>query len=258
MMPSATTTLEDMIRRDRWLILVGIVLSVGLAWAYLVDMALGMSDTTMMMAEATPWAAGTVVSMIIMWAVMMVGMMLPSASPMILIFAKVARRKRELGRVSAPTPIFVLGYVVVWTVFSIAAGLVQSALQGVALLSPMLVSTSGYLGGGLFVLAGLYQLTPLKNACLRYCRSPMDFVLNHWREGRRGAFLMGLEHGAWCAGCCWAIMALLFVLGGMNLVWVAALTVLVLVEKVIPGGEWVARGGGIAMLGIGIYLLVVA
>ena len=257
-MPSATTTLEDTIRRDRCFILVGIVLSVALAWAYLVDMALGMSGTTMMMAAATPWAFGTVVSMIIMWAIMMVGMMLPSASPMILIYAKVVRRKRELGRVTAPTPIFVLGYVVVWTIFSIAAGLVQSALQDVALLSPMLVSTSGYLGGGLFVLAGLYQLTPLKNACLRHCRSPMDFVLNHWREGRRGAFLMGLEHGAWCAGCCWAVMVLLFVLGVMNLAWVAALTVLVLVEKVIPGGEWVARGGGIAMLGIGIYLLVIA
>jgi len=257
-MSSATTTLEATIRRDRWFILGGIVLSVGLAWAYLVDMALGMSGTTMMMAEATPWAVGTVVSMVIMWAIMMVGMMLPSASPMILVYAKVVRRKRELGRVSAPTSIFVLGYVVVWTVFSIAAGLVQSALQDVALLSPMLVSTSGYLGGGLFVLAGLYQLTPLKNACLRYCRSPMDFVLNHWREGRRGAFLMGLEHGAWCAGCCWAIMVLLFVLGVMNLAWVAALTVLVLVEKVIPGGEWVARGSGIAMLALGIYLLVVA
>ena len=256
-MPSATTTLKDTIRRDRWFILVGIVLSVALAWVYLIDMALGMSGTTMMMAAATPWAVGTVVSMIIMWAVMMVGMMLPSASPMILIYAKVVRRKRELGRVTAPTSIFVLGYVVVWTVFSIAAGLVQSALQDVALLSPMLVSTSGYLGGGLFVLAGLYQLTPLKNACLRHCRSPMDFVLNHWREGRRGAFFMGLEHGAWCAGCCWAVMVLLFVLGVMNLAWVAALTVLVLVEKVIPGGEWVARGGGIAMLGIGIYLLVV-
>ena len=203
------------IRRDRWIILGGIVVAVGLAWAWLVDMALdmsampGMADgagmsgdmgaSSMMMATAGPWAWSTVLPMIVMWAVMMVGMMLPSATPMILVYAKVARRKRELGRPHATTGIFVLGYIVVWTVFSVAAALLQSALQDAALLSPMLVSTSGYLGGGLFVAAGLYQLTPLKHACLRHCRSPLDFVLHHWREGRAGGFRMGLEHGAFCA-----------------------------------------------------------
>jgi predicted metal-binding membrane protein len=177
---------------------------------------------------------------------------------MILLFAMVNRKKREAGHPFVPTSAFALGYAGAWTAFSLFATIGQWALHSAALLSPMLVSTSGGLAGALFIAAGAYQLTPLKHACLKNCRSPLHFIMARWRNGAAGAFRMGLEHGAYCVGCCWFLMGLLFVLGVMNLLWVAALTVLVLVEKAGPRGEWTARIGGIAMLAAGLYLLIPA
>jgi predicted metal-binding membrane protein len=187
---------------------------------------------------------------------MMVGMMTPSAAPMVLVFATLNRNKRARDQNFVPTSIFLLGYLAAWGAFSLAATLAQWALDGVALLSSEVAAINPLVGGPLAILAGLYQFTPLKQACLRNCRSPFAFVLNHWREGRSGALRMGLEHGGYCLGCCWMLMALLFVVGVMNLIWVAALALFVFVEKLLPGGPHVGKVGGGIMLVLGMFLLV--
>ena len=259
--------IEGIARRDRLVVLAGLVVAAALAWLYLIDMALDMaSDMAPGMAPGMEGGGGAMMAMQAwsvtegllmwaMWAVMMVAMMVPSAAPMILIFARVDR-SRSAGRPFTATTLFALGYVLVWAAFSVAATAMQWGLQNAALLSPMMVSTSTILGGALFIAAGVYQWTPLKYACLKHCRSPMSFIMGHWRPGRAGALRMGLGHGAFCLGCCGFVMGLLFVGGVMNLAWVAAITVFVVAEKLLPRGEWVARIGGVAMVAAGIYLLV--
>lgn len=193
--------------------------------------------------------------LIAMWAVMMLAMMLPSALPMVLTFAAVGRNRQRTGRNYVPVAVFVAGYVVVWSGFSVVAAVAQWWLHRAALLSAAMVSTSGVLAGMVLIVAGIFQFTPLKNACLSRCRGTLEFVMTRWREGAAGALRMGIEHGAFCAGCCWALMALLFVLGVMNLFWVAALTGLVCFEKILPGRLRLPLLTGIVMLGAGLYLL---
>ena len=262
--------IEGIARRDRLVVLAGLVVAAALAWLYLIDMALdtgggmgsgmgpGIGGNAMAaggaMMAIQAWSAVDGLLMWAMWAVMMVAMMVPSAAPMVLIFARVDRAQGT-GRAYAPTTLFALAYVLVWAGFSMAATAMQWGLQNAALLSPTMVSTSQVLGGVLFVAAGIYQWTPLKHACLKHCRSPFAFIMGHWRPGRWGAFRMGVGHGAFCLGCCGFVMGLLFVGGVMNLAWVAAITVFVVAEKLAPKGEWVARVGGVAMVAAGIYLL---
>jgi len=185
---------------------------------------------------------------------MMLGMMLPSAAPMILTFETLQRRKRERDEAYVPTAIFVAGYLLVWGAFSLAATVAQWWLQQAALLSPMLALETPLLGALIFVLAGLYQWTPLKYACLRQCRSPFGFLLSQWRDGWRGALRMGVRHGLYCLGCCWVLMLLLFTFGVMNLVWVAAVAAFVCAEKLLPGGLWIGRASGLAAMGFGASL----
>jgi len=187
-----------------------------------------------------------------MWMVMMAAMMLPSATPMILAYAAISR-----GRVHslAATWLFAVAYLVIWTVFSGAATAGQLALEDASLLYGPSRTTS-IVGAALLVLAGVYQLTPLKNACLAHCRSPLGFFMTKWRDGRTGGFTMGVKHGAYCVGCCGMLMGLLFVFGVMNLLWVAALSVLVLLEKIAPFGRAIARVSGVAMLAGAIALMV--
>ena len=248
-------------RRDRATILLALLGVTAIAWLYLLAMpqdaaGMAMDDMPgMAMPMAAPWTPLTFALTFAMWWVMMLGMMLPSAAPMILTFATLNRGKRAHGETFVPTSVFTFGYLIVWGVFSLAATLAQWALGSAALLSPMASLTSPMIGGVLLILAGLYQFTPLKQACLRNCRSPFAFVLNHWRDGRIGALRMGLEHGAFCLGCCWILMALLFVVGVMNLLWVAAIAAFVFAEKLLPGGVWLGRIGGAAMLAFGVFLL---
>jgi hypothetical protein len=155
------------------------------------------------------WSWVEVGALVIMWSVMMVAMMTPAAAPMILMFATIHRRRTAEGRPATPTAIFVLGYLVIWTIYSVVAALAQASLHAAALLSPAMAATSPLLAGGLLVAAGVFQWTPLKRACLAACRSPLSFLMTGWREGRAGAFVMGLRHGLYCLGCCWALMALL-------------------------------------------------
>ncbi|HUH83791.1 MAG TPA: DUF2182 domain-containing protein [Stellaceae bacterium] len=258
-----TLLLEILLRRDRAVILAALACVTALAWLYLHALAAGMAAMDgmadmpgmVMSAAATPWTATDLALTLVMWCVMMVGMMLPSAAPMILTFATVNRRKRVREQPFASTGAFAAGYLLAWGAFSLAATLAQWGSQQAALLS-MAAATSPVLGGALFIAAGVYQLTPLKHACLRRCRSPFDFVINGWREGTLGALKMGLAHGLYCLGCCWILMGLLFAEGVMNLLWAAAIGAFVLVEKLFPAGEWIARAGGILMLAFGSYLLV--
>jgi predicted metal-binding membrane protein len=175
---------------------------------------------------------------------------------MILTFATVNRRKHERGQPFVPTMVFTAGYLIAWALFGIFATFADWALERAALISPMTGRLTPMLGAIVVVVAGIYQLSPLKSVCLRHCRSPFDFVLNHWRDGASGALRMGAEHGLYCLGCCWFLMALMFAAGIMSLLWMAVIAVFVLLEKLLPAGTWLARAGGVAMLGIGVYLLV--
>jgi predicted metal-binding membrane protein len=154
-----------------------------------------------------------------------------------------------------PTGLFLLGYLIVWIGFSALAAVAQWILHATALLSPMMVSTSPILGGAILITAGAFQWTPLKNACLTHCRSPLNFLMTGWREGKRGALAMGLKHGAYCTGCCWFLMALLFVAGVMNLWWIAIIAGFVLLEKVAPRGLWVGKIAGLALATWGLWMI---
>jgi predicted metal-binding membrane protein len=251
---SETTAVEAVLKRDRALVLAGVAGLSALAWAYLLALAGGTPHEDMAMAMAMPhmqaWGATEVVLTWVMWSVMMVAMMTPSAAPMILTFATINRRRRAQQGPLVPTAVFVLGYLLVWGGFSVVATLAQWGLHTAALLSPMVVITSPFMGGLLLMAAGLFQWTPLKSTCLMQCRSPLGFLMTAWREGAWGALVMGLRHGLYCVGCCWVLMALLFVAGVMNL-----LATLVLVEKVLPRGALVGRvAGGVFMLA-GLVLL---
>jgi predicted metal-binding membrane protein len=213
------------------------------------------AEMAMAMSRMTTWGALDLVLLFVMWSVMMVAMMVPSASPLMLLFAKLNRQRRDREDPVVPTAVFLLGYLLVWTGFSALATLAQWGLHSAALLSPMMVSTSSVMGGFLLLAAGIFQWTPLKNACLIHCRSPLAFLMSEWRDGKRGALLMGVKHGSYCVGCCWILMALLFVAGVMNLLWVASITAFVLIEKVVPRGELVGRVAGVVLSLAGILLV---
>lgn len=248
--------------RERFIVLGSLLGVVALAWLYLWWEAAQMAATPMAtgdamqaMAQPQTWQPHALVLTFLMWAIMMVGMMLPGAAPMILLFAAVNRKKREQGMTYVSTGAFAVGYLLAWTSFSLLATTAQWGLHEASLLSPMMASTSAVLGGLLFLAAGIYQWTPLKQVCLNHCRSPLAFILGHWRSGAKGALVMGLEHGAFCIGCCWFLMGLLFVLGVMNLLWVAVLTLLVLLEKMAPFGIWQTRLSGAVLTALGAGLL---
>jgi predicted metal-binding membrane protein len=222
-------------------------------WLQVREMA-GIEDMAMP-TEFGPWTISDVALNIAIWWIMMIGMMLPSAMPMVLVFAAANRSRRTRGGAFVPTAVFAAGYLIAWAVFGLAATFAEWGLEQAALISPATQRVGPTLGAGIVIAAGLYQLTPLKNACLAHCRSPLDFVLNHWREGTAGAVRMGLEHGFYCLGCCWVLMALLFAVGVMNLLWVAVLTAFVLIEKLVPAGQWIPRASGLLLLGFGVFLL---
>ena len=183
-----------------------------------------------------------------MWAVMMIAMMVPSATPMVFAFLQVNQGRKAANRPYVPVTIFLLGYLAVWTAFSAFATLAQWGLHRAALLSPAMAATSPVLNGVLLIAAGIFQWTPLKLACLKGCRSPLSFLMSEWRDGAAGAFAMGLKHGAYCVGCCWVLMALLFVAGVMNLLWVAVIALFVMAEKLLRKGELIARISGVALI----------
>jgi predicted metal-binding membrane protein len=253
------TRLEAVLRRDRTIVLAGLAAMTLVAWAYLVSLVWGMRTMDMAPDMAMPqmqsWGAVELLLLFVMWAIMMVAMMVPSVAPLLLMFAR-ANRQKGGSRVVGSAGILLLGYLLAWVGFSILATLAQWRLHSAALLSPMMVTTSSIFGGLLLVAAGVFQFTPLKRACLVRCRSPLSFLMSDWRDGQWGTFVMGLKHGAYCVGCCWMLMALLFVAGVMNLLWVAAIAVFILVEKVAPRGNLIGRIAGAALIVAGIALIV--
>jgi predicted metal-binding membrane protein len=267
--------LQVVLRRDRAVMLAALVVVTALAWGYVLWLAADMDDMGGMdmpglrtiptgmgwMAPVTaPWGTIEFVFVFAMWAVMMIGMMTPSAAPMILIYARVGRQAAEGGKPFAPSGWLAGGYLLVWIGFAMIATCVQWGMERGALLTTMMAAASSALGGIVLLAVGLYQWTPLKNACLRYCQSPLLFISRYggFRPDARGSLVLGMRHGAVCVGCCWALMALLFVGGIMNALWIAAITILVLAEKVIPAGRVIARIAGVGLFLWGVWVLTEA
>ena len=231
-----------------------------LAWVYLFHLSRQMSAAAaddarmaaMGMAVTAQWTRTDVFLTFVMWTVMMVGMMAPSVTPVLLLAANAPRSERH---VIPPVLLFGAGYLLVWVGFSAIATVTQWLLHAGALLSPAMAASSPRISGAILIGAGLYQLTPLKNMCLTHCRSPIDFLMSHWRGGRAGPIRMGMHHGLYCLGCCWALMAVLFAVGVMNLAGVVILTVFILAERVGRGGAIISRVGGVAMIGVGVVLV---
>jgi predicted metal-binding membrane protein len=245
----------EVLARNRALTIVAMVGLMVVAWAYTAYLAVDVrsaSMRSMVAAAGAPasmaWRPSDVTFMLVMWSVMMVAMMLPSATPMILLFERVGRRREAEGRPRTSVAVFVAGYIVAWLGFSAVATFANWGLHQAGLLTTMMGRTTPMVAGFVLIAAGVFQWTPLKEACLTHCRSPLAFLTMHWREGAGGALRMGLHHGLYCVGCCWLLMALLFVLGVMNLAWIAALTVVVLLEKLSPGGEWWSRVSGASLV----------
>jgi predicted metal-binding membrane protein len=267
----AGPSLEGVVRRDRAVILAALATLTVLTWAYVVWLAAGMSAPDMssgampslfawLEPASASWSALAALLVFAMWTVMMIGMMTPSAAPMILIYARVAREAAARRRPFAAVGWFLLGYLSVWTGFAVIATALQWALQRDALLSPALNVAGRHIEGVLLIVAGVYQWSPLKQACLRQCRAPLAFIQQHggFRPGVRGALGLGMAHGRYCLGCCWLLMVLLFVGGIMNVLRSVALATLVLAEKVVPRGVLLSRLVGIALLLLGSYLLLQA
>ena len=227
-----------------------------LAWAYLLMGAGTMQemDGMVMAMSVWPWTASHAALMFVMWLVMMTAMMLPSAVPVILLYRTLSRRND--GGTTGASGFFALGYLAVWGGFSLLALVAQYFLERAELLSPMMESASTGLSGALLIAAGIYQFTPLKRSCLRLCRSPLEFFMAHWRSGKLGACALGAKHGIYCVACCWGLMLLLFVGGVMNLMWIIGLAIFVLIEKLVPAGQWVGQAAGVLLAGAGAALLV--
>jgi predicted metal-binding membrane protein len=266
------STLEAVLRRDRLVVAGALATIIALAWGYVLwlanDMDMGGMDMTgfrmipagmgIMLPASTPWTAIESAYLFAMWAVMMVGMMTPSAAPMILMYARVGRQGKAEGKPFAATGWFAAGYFLAWTGFSLAATFVQWVFERAALLDSRMASASNVLGGIVLIAAGVYQWTPLKDVCLVQCQTPLQFLMRHggFRRDLQGCLLLGLQHGGYCVGCCWVLMALLFVGGVMNVLWIAILALLILLEKLTPIGRWIARAAGIACVAAGARMLL--
>ena len=266
--------LAAVLRRDRAIVIAALATLTALAWAYLWwladDMEMGGMDMSgfrmipsgmgLMAPAAAPWKGIEFAFVFAMWAVMMIGMMTPSAAPMIMVYARVGRQAAQQGKPLAASAYFVAGYLLAWIGFALLATSAQWALDRSGLLTPTMAGANDVFGGAVLIAAGLYQWTPLKDACLRQCQAPLWFIQRYggFRAGARGALALGLCHGGYCIGCCWALMALLFVAGVMNVVWIAALAILVLAEKVIPAGRVLSRIAGAGLAAAGVWLLVQA
>ncbi len=257
--------LEAVLRRERLLLVTGLVAVLALAWGWLLmgaGMQMNALDMTAMagmdgwLMQPAVWTPAYALLIFGMWWVMMVAMMLPSAAPTLLLFERVNRKDKASDAPLVSTLLFGIGYLLAWGGFSAIAVTMQWALEAARLLSPMLETTNHWLGAAILVASGAWQLTPLKAVCLRHCRTPLGFLIGNWRAGRLGALRMGLEHGAYCLGCCWFLMALLFFGGVMNLYWITGLAVFVLLEKTIKFGHWLGRAAGIALLAWALVLVI--
>lgn len=248
------------VKRDRAILLCGLAVVTGLAWAHMARMASGMGGDAGCHAgiaapSARAWSAWDLATAAAMWGVMMVAMMLPVVSPWVLALSTAARERAPRAAPFTDAGYFLCGYGAVWLGYSVLAAGGQLLLQRAALLSQDWVTTSPWLAAGLLVVAGVYQWTPLRDACMTHCRSPFGFFLTSWREGRWGAFTMGARHGMYCVGCCWALMALSFVFGVMSLLWMAIVTAFLLLEKATSAGPWMSKAAGIGLVAVAVWMV---
>ena len=271
--------LAALLRRDRVIVLIALIALTALAWSDVLRLAQSMSDMASMPGMATQpgmpnmpgmdmsssgmmspvfgrWSPEHFMTMFAMWTVMMIGMMTPSVAPMVLIYTQVARRSGSEPFATAFW--FAGGYLLAWAGFSLLATLTQWGLEELALLSPMMAGTSHLFGGLLLIAAGIYQWLPIKYSCLARCRAPLSFIMEHggFKAQAAGSVRLGVQHGLYCIGCCWTLMALLYVGGVMNLLWIAGLMVFVLLEKLIPGGRYLPRAAGVVAAAFGLWLLL--
>jgi predicted metal-binding membrane protein len=268
------TALSFALRRDRIVVLAALLVLTALAWGYVMWLAaqmaaaspaatmsklpgMDMNGMSIMAAAFAPWTPVHFLFMFTMWAVMMVGMMTPSVAAMVLIYTQVGRRSAISGQAFAPAGWFVGGYLLAWSLFSALATVAQWGLETLALITPMMASASRRFGGAMLIAAGAYQWLPIKDACLSQCRVPLSFIQNHggFQASASGSVRLGLEHGMYCIGCCWALMVLLLVGGVMNLLWIAALMIFVLVEKLVTRGSFFPRFAGLMAMTIGIWMI---
>ncbi len=279
------TSLEAALRRDRVVVVVALLFTAALAWAYVLYLAAqmgaatdvgpnmaddmsgmdmsamdmsGMDMSAAVVPEFRLWAAPDFAFIFVMWTVMMVAMMTPSVAPMVLLYAVVGRKARTDGKPFAPSGWFFAGYLIVWVGFSVLATGAQWLLSSGSLLTPMMATTSSIIGGLVLIVTGIYQWTPLKDVCLRQCQSPIAFLSSHggFRPDPAGALSLGIKHGTYCLGCCWALMALLFVGGVMNIAWIGGIAILILLEKTLPHRRWVSRISGVVIGFVGIWWLL--
>jgi predicted metal-binding membrane protein len=251
-----TSALERALRRDRFVVLAGVASVVLLGWAYLIaGVGIDMSMVGMAM-KPVPWTPSYTLLMFTMWCIMMIVMMLPSTAPMVLLFTTIKRKQEASSTPAIGAGIFLTGYLAVWAGSSFVATLVQWGLEDAGLIAMGMSAGSTILAGSILLTAGLYPFTPLKAVCLRHCQSPVLFLSTHWRPGTAGAFRMGALHGAYCLGCCWFLMALLFVGGVMNLIWVACIAIYVALEKMFPAGPWLSRATGVTLAALGAFVLL--
>ena len=256
--------ISNILRKDRlWSVLALVAVSI-VAWAYTI-MGVGMNMSALSMTAMSGdmpmplgvWDVVGSVLMFAMWWMMMIAMMLPSAAPMLLLFQRVTDRQ-EAGRGHINTAVFAMGYLLIWGLFSTVATVLHAFGESTGFINGMMASASTSLSAALLIIAGIWQSAPQKYKCLEACRRPIEFLSLIWRPGCRGALRAGLLHGAFCVGCCWAMMLLLFVGGVMNLYWIGGLALFVLAEKTLP--QWHVAGrifGVVAIIG-GVVVLVIA
>ncbi len=253
---------SNLSQQDKIIVITGLLTVAALGWIYMFYMAWAMENMHLVDIWMPPrggertWTAWDFILLFLMWLTMMLAMMTPTAAPMVMMFTTVNKQKKVRQQPYVSTFIFLAGYLVAWAIFSIVASAIQWPLHENGLLNPMMNSRSYLMSGGILILAGLYQWTPMKNVCLEHCRTPLGFLMTAWKDGNFGAFKMGLHHGLFCVGCCWALMAILFAVGVMNMLWVTLITIFVLVEKIAPISPSLARMlTGFALIAWGSYWL---
>jgi len=245
MTATSTTVTSYPLPRERNLILASLLLLAGAAWAVLAWQGAGMSLTMGMSAPL----------FIALWAVMMVAIMFPTAAPMILMFARIHNGRREKSQTFVPTWVFTSAYLLVWSATGVLAYAIAVAGDALADESTWILDNAPRIGGGFLIVAGIYQITPLKDICLSKCRTPISFILTSWKDGYAGSFRMGLEHGVFCLGCCWLLFLILFPLGMMNIIVLAGITALIFAEKSLPIGRRVAQAAALALVVYGAVVI---
>ena len=256
-----TGSLVYVLKKDRFIVLAALFLICVLSWLYIIYLynqmyPMNMDALFFAMPMTPQWSWADFVLLFLMWFVMMIAMMTPSVTPLILIFTLINRKRHQQQNPYVPSGYLLSGYFLVWAVFSLFATLLQWLLQRVALLNPEMIITSKVLGGIILITAGLFQFTPLKNTCLRNCRSPISFIHQYWKDGKAGALRMGIQNGIYCLGCCWILMILLFVSGIMNILWIAIITLFVVIEKILPPAKIISSISGISLIVFGIIILL--